>query len=231
MYIGPATDQVDEFGVPLVNGAPIANNTSVVNGVASPMEVQQVPQIPFGMRQQMINDHLAPARRQYAMEVESADRLRRQQEAERYLAAGVKPPEFLSEFSPALLKQQVPVKPEFLKSGEDWYQIGQTGVPELLIRGKPLDKFAPPTTIESAKRLYGEPPEGFVYALGPSGITMERKPARGIEEIFGQLAGRGTQTSQPKSDRTEQGGYKLGRIYGGLKYIGGNPLVESSWEK
>lgn len=221
MYIGPATDEVDEFGVPLVNGAPIANDTVVANGVASPMEVQQVPQIPFGMRQQMLAADQLAQQRQYENEVASADMLRQQQREQAFLAAGLQPPQ---------VKPVVPPKPEFLKSGEDWYQIGQSGIPELLIRGKAIDRFAPPRTQAEAEGA-GKLPEGFVWALGPSGWTMERKPSRGIEEIFGELAGRGGQPSPAPSDRTEQGGYKLGRVYGGLKYIGGNPLLESSWEK
>lgn len=62
-------------------------------------------------------------------------------------------------------------------------------------------------------------------------FTAPYRPSSGgaLAELF-RAAGAGTELpSAPAA--TSSGGYQVGRVYGGLKYLGGDPNNESNWEK
>lgn len=103
---------------------------------------------------------------QYDMEVESADRLRRMQEMDRFLAAGIAPP-----------KQQIAEqrKPELLKSGNDIWAIDPfTGATKMLVKGPENDRVLPGYTQEDMDGV----DLGDEFFFGPSNYPGRSLPFR-----------------------------------------------------
>lgn len=83
------------------------------------------------------------------------------------------------------------------------------------------------------------PPEGArvvkmkdgTFYIVPGGGTQPAGTA--VEAVDNALNGSGGHTGGHDSGtgKTAQGGYEIGSIYGGLKYLGGDPNDESNWEK
>lgn len=68
---------------------------------------------------------------QYRNDVDSASRLRNFQEDERAMAAGTPPPSLVAMRTG--LQQPRMAQPHYLKSGQDWYQVGANGQPQLVV--------------------------------------------------------------------------------------------------
>lgn len=184
------------------------------------------------------SDEHAAAVQRYKDEVESAERLRRAQEQDRYFSLGARPPVFLSEFAPPTAAQVGSQRPQYLKSGQDWYRMN-AGQPELVVDA-PEPNRTPARVIPRGKEGGVQVPEGFTLVpYGTEGYTIERKPTSNQWDFLGQAGGgepsiavdQAFQIPATKAPRKAIGGYKIGSRYRGLQYIGGDPLDETSWQK
>lgn len=135
-----------------------------------------ISQTPPELRDQMISAEKIRADRQYQDELDSAERLRREQERDQYFDRGLRPPAFTSEFSPPTAGELRMQRPQFLKSGNDWYQVDPGNVPRMVVNG-PEAFRRPDPILDEAKTKDINLPEGYVWAYGPSG-WVQRPAAR-----------------------------------------------------
>jgi len=105
------------------------------------------------------------------------------------------------------------------------------------VKGKQLDAFLKEANLKTPSSAL----------IGRMNALMDEMKVPSMEDLpgMGQLSGIGDMRKLSRetddnelppqakpSAKTAQGGYKIGGMYpGGLKYIGGDPNDESSWEK
>jgi len=125
--------------------------------------------------------------RQYRDDVASGTALRNFQQDQQYAESGLTPPSLLA----ARTGLRPPAHSQYLKSGQDWYQIGANGKPQLVVDAP---EIARPSRIIPQNELAGVPvPEGYQpVPYGTSGYTMERKPRATMEETLQALMSGGT---------------------------------------
>lgn len=196
MYFGPATDQVDEYGVPLTaTGERQADNTVVSNGrVQPPLPQMQPPPIEtIQFLQANEAARKAAAARQYQDEVESADRLRRQQAIQGLLDAGLRPPAALSSTA---------TPPPILRTlGNQIYSFDRaTGQPSLAVAGTPKPPQRQRGYTQAEVDSYGPLESGYEWA--PSSYPGYFEPVRkrqpsGLEAILGGVGGLTPPATQP----------------------------------
>jgi hypothetical protein len=142
-----------------------------------------ISQTPPELRDQMISAEKIRADRQYQDELDSAERLRREQERDQYFDRGLRPPAFTSEFSPPTSGELRMQRPQFLKSGNDWYQVDPGNVPRMVVNGpEGFQRPAPIVDIDSTKDI--PLPEGFVWAWTPSGYVQRAAPRKSDYELM-----------------------------------------------
>lgn len=132
-------------------------------------------------------------RKQYQDELDSAERLRRQQEQQEYFDRGVRPPSFLSEFSPPSIASIQANRPRFMNVGGDLYDVS-SGHPSLAARG-----FHNQTDYEKQAKLgILKNTVDQLWKQYSTGTTSERARARqqleGLRGSFDEILGPGQGT-------------------------------------
>lgn len=120
---------------------------------------------------------------QYRNDVASAQELRQKQEDDRLINRGIVPPSLLPQRAGMRLPQ-----PHYLKSGQDWYQVGADGKPQVVIDALDVQR---PSRIIPPSALPGiEIPSGYQpIPYGTSGYTLERIPKPSMEDTLRTLIG------------------------------------------
>jgi hypothetical protein len=158
-------------------------------------------------------------------QVESAEKLRRMQEIDRFLAAGLNPPR-----SNADLDKNI--KPQLLKSGDDIWAIDPfTGESKMVVSGP---KKEPPTVRAYSQQDINDNKDAIEKSKGvvrphptiPGYFEIDYPKQDPIQQLLDGVKSKATPNGKPP-----QGGYVIGKSYRGMIYLGGDPEEESSWSK